>query len=273
MKLDRVTITGADAYTDPEDLMALSQEYGFVEWGILFSSRREGTTRYPPRPWLLELDKVVERSQRKPLLSAHLCGRYMRDFVRDGNIVWWREYGFLARWFNRVQLNMGGYTPADAWENLDLFLASFEPKQDIIIQVHDNDQWAKPLCQERGTFPLFDASGGQGIMPATWEAPWPASPTRLASISPRIYTGYAGGIAPDTIHEALTKLDQIVPVTARIWIDMEQGVRTGDYLNLDKVRTVLDACARHVWNTSMGIINDPSIWMDKPEDNEGDDSE
>ena len=37
MKLTKVTLTGADDFTDPKRLIEISREYPFVEWGILFS--------------------------------------------------------------------------------------------------------------------------------------------------------------------------------------------------------------------------------------------
>ena len=37
MTLNRVTITGADDFTEPKDLVELSEEFPFVEWAILLS--------------------------------------------------------------------------------------------------------------------------------------------------------------------------------------------------------------------------------------------
>lgn len=50
--LERVTITGADDSTDISQLVELSQEFPFVEWGILVSRRSEGGPRFPSREWI-----------------------------------------------------------------------------------------------------------------------------------------------------------------------------------------------------------------------------
>ena len=64
MKLDRVTITGADDSVDPLQLRALSLEFPFVEWGILVSHSNTICTSYPkprfPSPkWIADLQGLV----------------------------------------------------------------------------------------------------------------------------------------------------------------------------------------------------------------------
>ena len=69
--LTRVTITGADDDVDPEALLALSREFPFVEWGILYSAKRVGTPRYPTTEWMARLPPVPK--------AFHLCGQSARD--------------------------------------------------------------------------------------------------------------------------------------------------------------------------------------------------
>ena len=45
--LTTVTITGADDRVDPWELARLSEEFPHVEWGVLISTGRAGTPRYP----------------------------------------------------------------------------------------------------------------------------------------------------------------------------------------------------------------------------------
>ncbi|MHB1675039.1 MAG: hypothetical protein ACYCSP_12405 [Acidobacteriaceae bacterium] len=50
MKLETVTITGADDSTDIVELAELSEEFPFVEWGILISARaRKADFAFPQR--------------------------------------------------------------------------------------------------------------------------------------------------------------------------------------------------------------------------------
>jgi phosphoribosylanthranilate isomerase len=48
--------------------------------------------------------------------------------------------------------------------------------------------------------------------------------------------GYAGGINPDNAAEVVSRIQ-----ADRYWIDMETGVRTGDWLDLDKCEAVCRA--------------------------------
>jgi len=40
MKINKITITGADDRTKISDLVQLQKDYPFVEWGILFSKEQ-----------------------------------------------------------------------------------------------------------------------------------------------------------------------------------------------------------------------------------------
>jgi len=47
VKLDRVTITGADDQTSIAQMAEFSDMFSFVEWGILVSRSQEGAARFP----------------------------------------------------------------------------------------------------------------------------------------------------------------------------------------------------------------------------------
>jgi len=47
MKINKLTITGADDATNQDSLLDFSNNFGFVEWGILFSKTKLGEKRYP----------------------------------------------------------------------------------------------------------------------------------------------------------------------------------------------------------------------------------
>jgi phosphoribosylanthranilate isomerase len=94
-----------------------------------------------------------------------------------------------------------------------------------------NDQllhWAR--SQGIDAVPLFDLSGGAGILPEQWPEPIEG-----------VYCGYAGGLSPENVAEQLEKIEAVTP-NARIWIDAETHVRSnGDQLfDLEKVRRFLE---------------------------------
>lgn len=62
--------------------------------------------------------------------------------------------------------------------------------------------------------PLFDVSGGIGVVPESWPKPFKD-----------VYCGYAGGLGPTTIVEQLKRIEQVVG-DCEIWIDMETRIRS-----------------------------------------------
>ena len=93
MKLDRVTVTGADnSTTNLADLAFLSADFPFVEWGILCSKNNMGGNRFPDRTWL---DKLAMCLKINPTMKAscHLCGRWVRDLLKEGNTKFIDEIG------------------------------------------------------------------------------------------------------------------------------------------------------------------------------------
>lgn len=236
MTLDRVTITGADDSIDPAALIDLSEQYPFVEWGILFSKRWQGAPRYPSNEWLSVLGNLVKLANAGLLsntgesvavqLSAHLCGKWMRDTLA-ADPSWWRTYESLTPAFQRVQLNFHAEPQTEA---LGPFIREMRGAAQFIFQCDGvNDQWVNVLVGGGCGVPLFDTSSGAGQLPARWPGAWPG-----------VYCGYAGGLGPETVLEQLDAISEAVGDN-RIWIDMERRVRSEDdrEFDLDKVKAVL----------------------------------
>lgn len=242
MKLDRVTITGADDGTRPQDLVALSAEFPFVEWGILLSLSQEGGPRFPDSAWLGRLvESFTPRLATTPVrLSLHVCGRWVRSMLAGANPVHER-YPQLWNLAQRVQLNFHGqpheYDPVGFFSLLRKW-----PEKQFIFQLdgvnHRIFEAALALA-DANVAPLFDLSGGAGKLPGHW----PLANTGAA------YHGYAGGLGPELVVGQLTLIGEAAG-SGRIWIDMEGRVRTDvtvdwsdDTLDLGKVRSVLEKCA------------------------------
>ena len=91
------------------------------------------------------------------------------------------------------------------------------------------------LNQSRGdglnAVPLYDLSGGAGVLPSKW-------PRQQDGV----YTGYAGGLGPRNVLDQIEKIREVA--NGRIWIDMETRVRTEDDARLDEflVIQVLEQC-------------------------------
>lgn len=235
MILDRVTLTGADQSIHPRDLWPLSQKYSFVEWGILYGSRSEaGAPRYPGWEWRQELHDLarVRWGGIDVKLSAHLCSHFVRDLVLNGKFTFADKSE--PRFYQRIQLNFHAYhQPAGP-----AFLAALHAVKDKewIFQMDEvNDQlWKSAWQADVRAVPLFDTSGGAGIMPDRWPAPFN-----------NVYCGYAGGLGPENLAGQLRAIATAVPGPVPVWIDMETRVRSDDdgVFDLKKCEKVLEIAA------------------------------
>ena len=238
MKIKTVTITGADDNTDAHSLLGISKIYPFVEWGILFSPKRENTARYPSIEWVSKLYKIsmhVGKSNFK--LSSHLCGEYSLETITKGSASLYTNRLKKSSWmFDRCQLNFNSQkTPV----NYELFLGLMNKiTRGTIIQYNKANY---DLCQTliknyhdtNNIHFLYDGSGGRGVLPSAWK-----------EVVPNYFTGYAGGLNPDNLEEALININESVGGN-EIWIDAESGVRTDDKLDLDKVVKFLEIAKKY----------------------------
>ena len=209
-----VTFTGPDDLVDVDRMIAISGRAP-VEWGILFSRRRQGAGRYPSLGFLPKLGTPALR------LAAHVCGSYAEEIVATAACL--ELESVLANSgvrFSRFQINTA--LPLDT-----RLLAAFATRV----------SGGRAIAQCRDAFPddpsvdwLHDVSAGEGILPSVRPVP-----------GPDVFAGYAGGLGPDNVAAQVAAIGATHPVGRRFWIDMETKVRTDDVFDLDKVEAVLDA--------------------------------
>lgn len=213
MEIKTVTITGADDNTNPSDMISISKDFPFVEWGILFSISRQGTERYPSLVWVDELMKMVLSHNctepNQPKLSAHLCGDYTVEYLSTGYMTKaFRDLGKIMSGiaFSRYQLNFNS-TKNTACKD---FYGSIE--RCSTNQILQYNQANYDLCQKvldlknKNIHFLYDGSGGRGVLPGGWKG-----------VVPNHFTGYAGGLNPDNLEDALIKINEAAGDNS-IWI-------------------------------------------------------
>jgi phosphoribosylanthranilate isomerase len=228
-QLAGVTITGADDSTSIPRLVELSQEFPFVEWGILVSQRSEGTPRFPSRDWIDELMAVSHGLK----LSMHVCGAWVRQmFVGQ---LRWQDLPSCFSVVDRIQIN----THAQQHTSTSAFIDKLAERKNVqfIFQwdgVNDHLIYAAKACG-LNVAALFDTSGGAGILPEKWVAPAEGFPC-----------GYAGGLGPDNVEQQIQKIEAVC--NKPFWIDMERRVRSADdsRLDMDAVRNVLERSQKFV---------------------------
>jgi len=227
--LEKVTITGADDNTNIPQLLELSKEFPFVEWGILVSRRSEGGPRFPSRDWIDELIAVSHGLR----LSMHVCGVWVRQmFVGE---LRWNDLPSCFPVVERIQINTHAQQHASTSAFVDKLAE--RPNVQFIFQwdgVNDHLIYAAKAAG-LNVAALFDASGGAGILPKEWLPPADQFPC-----------GYAGGLGPENVVEQIRKIEVICK--RPFWIDMERRVRTHDdaRLDMDLVRKVLTNSAQFV---------------------------
>ena len=238
-KLQHITFTGVDGKTDIGRMYEIQQKYPLVEWGVLVAKNwRENGNRYFNPSYLSALEG------NGLILSAHMCGSIARSAVQgniDPFIDWSRGYCHI---FNRCQLNISTSKEnpevfeyrGDFVDYFDEVILQQKSVRDcglyLVSQKHITEEAIEgglsPLCANRITM-LLDASGGLGI-----NTPIEVYPTQFK-------VGYAGGMNADNVAEKLEYLLTNENV-GDFWIDMETGVRTDDWFDLDKVEQVLEIC-------------------------------
>jgi phosphoribosylanthranilate isomerase len=256
MKIKIVTITGADDNTNHQDLIEISKKYPFVEWGILFSPTRndKGESRYPTIEWVNKFKKDViahnftkidsfmtngfdlGRNEITIMVSAHICGGYTKELLEGNNILIKEKlkdvYSHL--FLNRSQWNFNS-SKNEVHETFYDFLNN--PLNGKTILQFNKANYH--LCQKviemnnHNIHFLYDGSGGRGVLPNEW-----------TGVVPNHFTGYAGGLNPDNLEEALINIEKSVGDN-EIWIDTETGVRTDDKLDLDKVVGFLEIAKKY----------------------------
>ncbi len=240
MNLDRVTVTGADdSIGRPENLLDLTREFPFVEWGILVHAKGAGEPRFPSDNWISDLQRLVKGGHKMPL-SLHVCGRWVRDLL-IGNMTIPES---LLFGFDRVQLNFHAENTSVDPPRFYEAMHQLRRGRQFIFQIDGNKGNAhlESLMLEDATegnldlVPLFDISGGAGVLPSAWPVPDSAGD----EVDYRYY-GYAGGLGPENLAEQIPLIGKAAGET-RIWIDMETRVRSEDdeQFDLAKVRQCLE---------------------------------
>lgn len=117
----------------------------------------------------------------------------------------------------RIQLNMSQNT-ADNIKPTKLAKIIYDFKNiEFIFQYNDKTKKAvQKMHRKQVPFSLlFDASGGNGVSPESWEKP----------IYENHPMGYSGGISPDNVIQNLNKIEKIVGDN-EIWIDAEGKLKS-----------------------------------------------
>lgn len=222
------TMTGIDAKTsatwikDMGSRFVTRSGYTAVEFAILRSPKVGQSARYPTRAEIDKITNYVYPNQ----LAFHLCGRYA-EMVHS---LEWRELCDIIDFslVSRVQVNS---TQCDAAAILTLQRFAVHIEKPVVMQ------WREVLfpCAPGLQF-LQDRSSGRGVAETQWFQPDDLCRKRNS----KTMIGYAGGLNPDNINDALPKMRAAARGMA-FWVDCETGVRTDDWFDTEKAEAMAQA--------------------------------
>jgi hypothetical protein len=241
MILNNITFTGADETVSPIELINISKEYPFIEWGILFSIDKQGKEkRYPSIEWISELLQLIEQEHvgNKVKLSAHICGQYVRDLMIGEN-TWMNTWMESLPYFSRVQINSGVAIRYPMKEMEYIRSIRLFGDRQIITQSDGMNVSHLILLGLYGfnVASLIDKSGGTGK--TINNIFYPEHPS---------YWGYAGGLNPDNIELKLEEINNITD--KKVWIDMESGIRNkNDAFSIEDCITIVECSKKYVNNS------------------------
>lgn len=241
-----VTLTGVDSNTDIKRLFALSKQYPFVEWGVLYSPTRceSGIEhRYPSRKWIYDFVDEIITSRIDLNVAFHLCGKAVAEFVKRTDDSSWMYN--LVQELRLTQTDIGVRYQL----NFNKKFMDFTEQQlvncvkeefDTVITAHNKTNASiSSLPFPENHHVLYDGSGGRGIGPVNWKPP-------IANK----FCGYAGGLGPDNVVQELEKILKFFPTLAEMplfWLDMETKIRNmDDWLDLNKCEAVLKAVEPYI---------------------------
>jgi len=220
------TLTGVDETTPLIELAVIADLYPHVEWGFLYSPKRAGTPgRYPS---MERIERALTEVPKYVRIALHICGIGVPHLL-EGEPVVSRLVEEIASRGGRVQLN---FNASNGEVNLDELRLIIESNANVnFITQHNlsNQRVTQHLLGLPNHAVIFDASGGRGVIPPTWPAPFSSSPC-----------GYAGGLGPETLDVQL-KLIQKAAGDADYWVDMEGKLRdVHDRFDLRAARNCLE---------------------------------
>lgn len=242
----RVTVTGADDSTKVEDVIRIQQQYPFVEFGILLSANSMGMSRFPTKAWIERLRDARDEAGLTSHLSAHICGRWVRQLCADPMPEFFRSPFFdLIGIFDRVQLNFHAQTHAVAPTEfaLNLVRLAHGPLRQIILQYDgvNTVQWNIAKTAGPNVAAFHDVSHGAGILPDHWPAP-------IGN-----FCGYGGGLSWQNVGEQIELIDKSCHNNELIWVDAEGRLRSPlnfgggyDFLDFELVEGYVRRAAPYV---------------------------
>ena len=236
-------------HNEIDDIIDLGKKYPMAEFAI--QSHPSKFSAYMPRyVWFNTLMHAVKINNVN--LAMHINAEY-RTQICHGDI----PYHIAELWkmrrdngkpiIGRVQININGGTEKFRFyaDKVADIIRAF-PDTEFIFQYTpaQKDRIAK-LDKHGVKFSLlYDASGGQGITPDSWDRP----------VMGNHKMGYSGGLSPANVYENLNKINRVLPKKYNTWIDAEGKLKDPEIGKFDTARAEQYIQNAMRWQICMGCI-------------------
>lgn len=233
MNLKYITCSDPREFNDVRGIVNLAKISPRVEIAVQAHPSKM-SLGMPRNEWFHELVEYIRRDKHDINLAIHVNREWCDEICRTGKIpselmeFFYVHNGdklLIKRW----QLNV----PKETIPNINVkslgCLFENNNHHDFIIQYNANtqDMVSNLFWHSSADFSLlYDASGGRGISPKTWQEP----------VFPFIPQGYSGGLSPENIQQNLDKISSVVPANRDIWIDAEGKLKTDDKFDIVRAR-------------------------------------
>lgn len=248
MKLEMITCSDPREDTSPEKLVAFMNEFPNVEVAVQATPSKIAPG-LPRRAWFEQLLPLVRNNPRPLNLAMHVNMEYCNDMC-CGNIP-----DDIAHWFGarradgapvirRWQLNGAGSHTRFFDDYAVAKMIHDNRKREFIMQYNGGARTLSRIenlqCHGVWVPVLYDASGGNGILPDVYSKPFKFHKT-----------GYSGGLSPENITGQLDKIAAVAGY-AHIWIDAEGGLKIPGTKTFDIDRAREYVRAANSWNKKFG---------------------
>ena len=222
MKLRYITCSDPREHNSIDSIMELAQ---LPNAEIAVQCHPSKMSKGMPRNvWFEELLSHAYWAEKPINLAIHINAEWAYSICVAGKIPdivldWFKaQMCYDMPLIQRIQLNMSKAAADNTnVETLAKIIHDF-PKQEFILQYNDKTKdTVEKLHQTGAHFSLlFDASGGNGISPTTWQKP-------VYRTHPM---GYSGGISPLNVIQNLDSISKVVPLFRKVWIDAEGKLKS-----------------------------------------------
>lgn len=228
--LPTLTFTGADGSIDPRELVTLSQQYPFIEWGLNFSKTKGGTPRYPSVHWLRVLKSEMVKQPKPIALSAHLGGLWAHELLTGFSQP--EDYlGEFWNLFDRIQVNTDEIPDNYNERCLKAFRRNAE-KEFILPDLYPQSTLI-PFLVSRVANVAVIYPIGELHTPLPYRIP-----------IGRNRCGFMGGLTPRNLLAQLGRIETTVK-RGEYWIDLETTIRVerGNRFSAEAVKACIELFA------------------------------